>query len=311
MSDRAFLFWVIRPEHSLDASNQNGFGTRPLDQWLIMRMHKGGLVLKCKMAAIPSIDKSAAVSRINPIIKMTRLIAVKIELIKIWKTSSSKLDSSVIYFSFIGRSNSRHTWIQTSCCKVCQSKWRYSKKNSLRILVVCYLSKSFHLVRLFCIKHIFTHQEYQTGKVHIKQDTLSRLSLSNFASPIVYVAWLQRARDLVKRDSKAWHRRAWPRIIVLLFQPKTTQPYEARYKKDQFKDPRIRVRTIYDYKSTYGVVLAGNSTKRLQCSKSYMQSHRAEMYQHIAKFIHSIEVIEKYSDMRIFVVLGMHSMCFK
>ncbi|XP_020603732.1 uncharacterized protein LOC110042703 [Orbicella faveolata] len=65
--------------------------------------------------------------------------------------------------------------------------------------------------------------------------------------------------------------------------------YEAGYKKDQFKDPRIRIHTIYDYKSTYGVVLAGNSTKLLQCSKSYMQSHRAEMYEHIAKFIHSIE----------------------
>ena len=78
--------------------------------------------------------------------------------------------------------------------------------------------------------------------------------------------------------------------------------YEAGYKKDQFKDPRIRVHTIYDYKSTYGVVLAGNSTKLLQCSKSYMQSHRAAMYQHIAKFIHSIEVTEDNSDMRVFVV---------
>ena len=71
--------------------------------------------------------------------------------------------------------------------------------------------------------------------------------------------------------------------------------YEAGYKKDHFKDPRIRIHTIYDYKSTYGVVLAGNSTKLLQCSKAYMQSHRAEMYEHIAKFIHSIEVINNYS----------------
>ena len=66
--------------------------------------------------------------------------------------------------------------------------------------------------------------------------------------------------------------------------------YEAGSKRDHFTDPRIRIRTIFDFKSTYGVVLAGNSTKLMSCSKSYMQSHRAEMYHHIAKFIYSIEV---------------------
>ncbi|KAJ7390094.1 hypothetical protein OS493_027124 [Desmophyllum pertusum] len=64
--------------------------------------------------------------------------------------------------------------------------------------------------------------------------------------------------------------------------------YEAGTKKDQFKDPHIRIHTIFDYKSTYGVVLAGNSTKLLQCSKSYMQANRNEMFEHISKFIHSI-----------------------
>ena len=66
--------------------------------------------------------------------------------------------------------------------------------------------------------------------------------------------------------------------------------YEAGTKKDQFKDPHIRIHTIFDYKSTYGVVLAGNSTKLLQCSKSYMQANRNEMFEHISKFIHSIMV---------------------
>ncbi|KAL9958642.1 hypothetical protein ACROYT_G035690 [Oculina patagonica] len=64
--------------------------------------------------------------------------------------------------------------------------------------------------------------------------------------------------------------------------------YEAGYRKDEFKDPRIRVHTIFDYKSTYGVVLAGNSTKLLQCSKSYMQSHKDEMFDHIEEFVHTI-----------------------
>lgn len=67
--------------------------------------------------------------------------------------------------------------------------------------------------------------------------------------------------------------------------------YEAGTKRDQFKDPRIRIHTIFDYESTYGVVLASNSTRLLQCSKSYMQSHKAEMFEHIGKFIHAIEAI--------------------
>lgn len=67
--------------------------------------------------------------------------------------------------------------------------------------------------------------------------------------------------------------------------------YEAGYRGDQFKDPRIRIHTIFDYKSTYGVVLAGNSTKLLQCSKSYMQAHRDEMFEHISQFVHTIMVI--------------------
>ena len=66
--------------------------------------------------------------------------------------------------------------------------------------------------------------------------------------------------------------------------------YEAGSKRDRFKDPRIHVRTIFDYKSTYGVVLAGSSTKLMQCSRSYMRAHQDEMYEHIGKFISSIQV---------------------
>lgn len=65
--------------------------------------------------------------------------------------------------------------------------------------------------------------------------------------------------------------------------------YEAGTKRDQFKDPRIRIHTIYDYKSTYGVVLAGNSTRLLHCSKSYIQSHQDEMFEHIGKFVYTIK----------------------
>ena len=67
--------------------------------------------------------------------------------------------------------------------------------------------------------------------------------------------------------------------------------YEAGSKRDRFKDHRIRIRTIFDYKSTYGVVLAGNSTKLMSCSKSYMQAHKDEMYEHIGNFIYSIKVM--------------------
>ena len=78
--------------------------------------------------------------------------------------------------------------------------------------------------------------------------------------------------------------------------------YEAGYRKDQFKDPRIRIHTIFDFKSTYGIVLAGNSTRLLQCSKSYMQAHRDEMFEHIGKFIHTIVVISIYDTCEVSLV---------
>ena len=66
--------------------------------------------------------------------------------------------------------------------------------------------------------------------------------------------------------------------------------YEAGARKDQISHKDIRVVKVYDYSSTYGVVLARNSTKLLKCSYGYMQANKAKMFELIAQHIESIEV---------------------
>ena len=66
--------------------------------------------------------------------------------------------------------------------------------------------------------------------------------------------------------------------------------YEAGTKKHVLNDPKIAVQKIFDYKSTFGVVLSGNSTKLLTCSQVYMQGNKGKMSQHIKQFVESLEV---------------------
>ena len=66
--------------------------------------------------------------------------------------------------------------------------------------------------------------------------------------------------------------------------------YEAGARKDQINHKDIRVVKVYDYSSTYGVVLAGNSTKLLKCSHGYMQANKAKMFELIAKNAEVVEV---------------------
>ena len=66
--------------------------------------------------------------------------------------------------------------------------------------------------------------------------------------------------------------------------------YQTGSEKNTIKDPLLHIEKIYDDKSTYGIVIAGNSTKLLSCSKGYMQANKAAMSQHISGFIDVVEV---------------------
>ena len=70
--------------------------------------------------------------------------------------------------------------------------------------------------------------------------------------------------------------------------------YEAGARKDQINHKDIRVAKVYDYSSTYGVVLAGNSTKLSKCSYAYMQGNKAKMFRLIEKNAEVIEVGREY-----------------
>lgn len=69
--------------------------------------------------------------------------------------------------------------------------------------------------------------------------------------------------------------------------------YEAGARKDQMNHKDIRVAKVYDYSSTYGVVLAGNSTKLLKCSYGYMQGNKAKIFNLIGENAQAIEVGRK------------------
>jgi len=71
---------------------------------------------------------------------------------------------------------------------------------------------------------------------------------------------------------------------------------EAGTKAAEFKKKaggRIRIHQIFDYSSTFGIVIAGPSKRLYQCSKEWMSANRAFMSEHIAKYMAVIEVHEQ------------------
>ena len=67
--------------------------------------------------------------------------------------------------------------------------------------------------------------------------------------------------------------------------------YELGSKKDIVNHPSIKIQRIYDYKSSYGVVFAGNSTKLWTCSQDFMKSNKAKLFRTIEALTDVIEVI--------------------
>ena len=51
--------------------------------------------------------------------------------------------------------------------------------------------------------------------------------------------------------------------------------------KHLFEDPRFRIVRVYDYKTSYGVVLAGNSMKLDACFAEKIKSDAAHVFESI------------------------------
>ena len=65
--------------------------------------------------------------------------------------------------------------------------------------------------------------------------------------------------------------------------------------KHLFDDPRFRIVRVYDYKASYGVVLAGHSMNLEKCFKEYTKAN-AEMVSHrIEQNINSLKVRPLFS----------------
>lgn len=68
--------------------------------------------------------------------------------------------------------------------------------------------------------------------------------------------------------------------------------FEAGTKKDEFEKSgsSIRIQKVFNFHSTFGVVLAGPSIRLYQCSREWMQANRKEMIDHISKYMKVVEV---------------------
>ena len=57
-----------------------------------------------------------------------------------------------------------------------------------------------------------------------------------------------------------------------------------------FDDPRFRIVRVYDYKASYGVVLAGHSMKLEKCFTEYTKGNAGEVFRRIEQNINSLKV---------------------
>ncbi|XP_048579474.1 uncharacterized protein LOC116616082 isoform X2 [Nematostella vectensis] len=70
----------------------------------------------------------------------------------------------------------------------------------------------------------------------------------------------------------------------------------SRKKKLEAAGPRIRVQRVYDYKSTYGIVLSRNSTRLYQCARGFMQENRAAMFARVENLTDALKGKAMVSD---------------
>ena len=60
--------------------------------------------------------------------------------------------------------------------------------------------------------------------------------------------------------------------------------------KHLFDDPRFRVVRVYDYKASYGAVLAGHSMKLEECFTEHIKSNAAEVFASIEDNVQILRV---------------------
>ena len=66
--------------------------------------------------------------------------------------------------------------------------------------------------------------------------------------------------------------------------------YTMGSRKDLFEKPNLMVSQILDYKTTYGIVMGGDSRKLAHCFYSYHQGYKEEIFRRIRQNVKSIEV---------------------
>ena len=66
--------------------------------------------------------------------------------------------------------------------------------------------------------------------------------------------------------------------------------YIVGSRKDLFKNPKILVNKVKDYRSAYGIVWAGKSARMKVCLDWYMKSRKSMMFDHIAE---NLEMVKK------------------
>ncbi|XP_031573985.1 uncharacterized protein LOC116307805 [Actinia tenebrosa] len=119
-----------------------------------------------------------------------------------------------------------------------------------------------------------------------------------YGSKVATIADTPEYRFAVRRNAKVnteANYTSFEEVLQALVDRKVTgmlmDAYEAGTKREQFlkSGGLIRIHKVYDFASTFGVVLAGRSTRLYQCSRNWMSGHRAEMSAHIAKFIKVVQ----------------------
>ena len=66
--------------------------------------------------------------------------------------------------------------------------------------------------------------------------------------------------------------------------------YTMGSRKDLFEKPNLLVSQILDYKTTYGIVMGGDSRKLAHCFYSYHQGYKEEIFRRIERSVRTVEV---------------------
>ena len=66
--------------------------------------------------------------------------------------------------------------------------------------------------------------------------------------------------------------------------------YTMGSRKDLFEKPNLLVSKILDYKTTYGIVIGGDSRKLAHCFYSYHQRYKEMIFRRIKSSVNPVEV---------------------